>query len=103
GEESNKLLLTKEYKRRMLDAFKALLTKRRETHVRMLNIGCSGAESKWPPGTDKDRITPRLRVEPCPTFYVRTARAYAFLADFLEATVGRDALQALHGLKKDGA
>src|SRR5262249_20114802 len=56
--------------------------------------------------SQKDRtpetIRPQLRVEPCPSYYVRTARAYAFLANFLEATVGKEALQGLHGLKKDG-
>ena len=31
-QEANKLLLTKTYKKRMLEAFKALVTKRRETH-----------------------------------------------------------------------
>ena len=36
GEENPKLLLTKAYKKRMLEAFKALMTKRRETHVRDL-------------------------------------------------------------------
>ena len=34
GTEANKLLLTKAYKKRMLEAFKALITKRRETHAR---------------------------------------------------------------------
>src|SRR5262249_1381593 len=83
------------------DAFKALLTKRRETHVRQLNLGCGG-DTKRSSRTDSDRITPRLRVEPCPTYFVRTARAYAFLTDFLESFVGKHALQSLHGLTKDG-
>jgi hypothetical protein len=102
GEESDKLVLAKEYKKRMLDAFRALLTKRRETHVRMLNIGC-GDVSKFPPGTDLKNLTPRLRVEPCPTYFVRTARAYAFVANFLEASIGKDALQSLHGLTQSGS
>ena len=38
GEEHNKLLLTKPYKKRMLEAFAALITKRRETHVRQLDM-----------------------------------------------------------------
>ena len=37
GEEHNKLLLTKPYKKRMLEAFAALITKRRETHARQLD------------------------------------------------------------------
>src|SRR5262249_48051110 len=36
GAESAKLLLTKSYKKRMLEAFQALVTKRRETHARKL-------------------------------------------------------------------
>jgi hypothetical protein len=43
-----------------------------------------------------------LRVEPCASFYLRTARAYAFLADFLRATAGRERLGRLHGLKEGG-
>lgn len=99
GEERSKLLLTKAYKTRMLEAFKALVTKRRETHVRQLAMAEAG--SALPPLQDK--IKPRLRVEPCPSYFLRTARAYAFLANFLEATVGNEALQQLHGLKKEGA
>lgn len=41
-------------------------------------------------------------MEPCPSFYLRTARAYKFLGDFLEAAVGRDALGALRGLRQRG-
>jgi hypothetical protein len=85
----------------MLDAFKALLTKRRETHVRQLNLACGDTKSKHPT-TDKGVLTPRLRVEPCPTYYLRTARAYGFLVNFLDAAVGKEALQKLHGLTKDG-
>src|SRR5262249_20741490 len=49
-----------------------------------------------------EEIKPRLRVEPCPSYYLRTARAYAFLANFLEAAVGKEGLQSLRGLCKDG-
>src|SRR5262249_41079784 len=38
GQERDKLLLTRAYKKRMLEAFQALVTKRRETHVRQLGI-----------------------------------------------------------------
>ncbi len=96
GEERNKLLLTKAYKKRMLEAFQALLTKRRETHARSLDTAKAAAAE--PP---KD-ISPRLRVEPCPSYYLRTARAYSFLADFLEAALGRESLRKLHGLKERG-
>jgi hypothetical protein len=100
GEETNKLLLTKAYKKRMLEAFKATITKHRETHVRQLGrAGGSGAEE---PPPRPDRVAPRLRVEPCPSYYLRTARAYAFLAGFLESAIGAEPLRQRHGLRKDG-
>ena len=96
GQEHDKLLLTRAYKKRMLEAFQALITKRRETHVRQMAMGKAAAA---PPAA---RVQPRLRVEPCPTYYLRTARAYAFLSNFLEAAVGPDGLKQLHGLTQHG-
>jgi len=98
GEERDKLVLTKAYKKRMLEAFQAMITKRRETHARGGAMSASAPMAMERP----DKIRPRLRIEPCPSYYLRTARAYAFLATFLEAAVGKDALHALHGLKKEG-
>jgi hypothetical protein len=102
GEEHDKLLLTKTYKKRMLEAFQALVTKHRETHVRQLAISeasLSATSSK----SEVVKVSPRLRVEPNPSYYLRTARAYAFLTDFLEVSVGKSFLQAMHGLRADGA
>jgi hypothetical protein len=45
------------------------------------------------------QISPRLRLEPAPTYYLRTARAYAFLDTFLKASLGEDALKDLTGLR----
>lgn len=98
GEESQKLLLTKSYKKRMLEAFKALMTKRRETHARQMPA--LEAPSAMPP-REPVKVGPRLRLEPCPSYYLRTARAYAFLADFLDSTVGEDTMKRLHGLRDD--
>src|SRR5258707_570485 len=68
GAEHNKLLLMKAYKKRMLEAFRATITKRRETHVRQLATpGLAGAAplgGYFPP---PEQIKPRLRVEPCPS------------------------------------
>jgi hypothetical protein len=97
GAERERLQLTKAYKKRMLEAFQALVTKRRETHVRQLQMAEAMAA---PPPLDK--IKPRLRVEPCPSYFLRTARAYAFLANFLEAALGKEILASLHGLKLHG-
>jgi hypothetical protein len=99
GQENSKLLLTKAYKKRMLEAFQALITKRRETHVRQL---AGGMKSEEAPPRLPDKIKPRLRVEPCPSYFIRTARAYAFLNNFLESALGKTALQGLHGLKQSG-
>lgn len=97
GAEGPKLLLSANYKRRMLEAFAALLTKRRETHVRDLAVPVSAPSPLPPP-----KIRPRLRLEPCPSYYLRTARAYRFLQEFLSATLGEATLNELHGLRQTG-
>jgi hypothetical protein len=98
GQEKEKLLLTAEYKKRLVEAFKAMITTRRETHARQL-AGLKCAEARPLSGGE---VSPRLRIEPCATFYLRTARAYAFLQNFLQSTVGRQRLEKLHGLKQGG-
>ncbi len=95
GTENSKLLLTKKYKQRMLEAFKALVTKRRETHVRQLG----GAAGSAAPPTE---VAPRLRVEPNPTFYLRTARAYAFLETFLSDWMKGPGVSPIHGKREGG-
>jgi hypothetical protein len=100
GQERDKLLLTASYKKRLVEAFKALVTKRRETHVRQAEA--AKAEEAKPAPLERAEVRPRLRIEPCPTFYLRTARAYAFLQNLLLATAGKDRLAALHGLKQGG-
>jgi hypothetical protein len=98
GDERDRLLLTKNYKKRMLEAFKSLITKRRETHLRQTDMNAAGEAPPSRPAI----VQPRLRLEPCPTFYLRTARAYVFLANFLEASLGAETLRQLRGLTKDG-
>ncbi|MFH0911613.1 MAG: hypothetical protein V1918_08945 [Planctomycetota bacterium] len=93
GEEKDKLLLTAKYKKRLLEAFQAMLTKHRETHVRQLAIAGEVTPLK---------ISPRLRIEPCVTFYLRAARAYGFLGNFLSAVVGEERLKEMRGLKQGG-
>lgn len=96
GEEYNKLLLSKNYKQRMLDAFKALITKRRETHAK--SIGPMSAAAARPP----EELEPRLRVEPTPTYFLRTARSYQFLQLALLSSPGEECLKGIKGLRKDG-
>lgn len=91
AQEANKLLLRAKYKKRLREAFEAMLTKRRETHVKYLDR----------PGTAGDHVepmpcTPELSVEPCATNYLRTARAYRFLADALKAQLSEKELRSIH-------
>jgi hypothetical protein len=88
GPESQHLLLTAGYKRKLVDTFKSILIQTRETHVKQLG-GAQAGSAPPPPPVD---IYPRLAVEPFPTFYIRTARAYRFLRTFLEATLGPEFL-----------
>ena len=71
GNENDKLLLTARYKKRLLEAFKSMITKRRETHARQMDTAKTLSAAPRPAN-----VEPRLRVEPCATFYLRTARAY---------------------------
>ncbi len=96
GPESERLLLTKAYKKRMLEAFEALITKRRETQIRGLGVAEAAAMAP------SQEVRPRLRVEPLPSYYLRTARAYAFLSDVLESILGPEMLAKLHRLTADG-
>lgn len=99
GEEVNKLVLSASYKKRALEAFQALVTKRRETHLRQLTTSTKMEDAKMErPKT----VAPQLRLEPCPTYLIRTARAYAFLETFLVSRLGEDGLASLHGLKASG-
>ena len=95
GEEHAKLLLTENYKKRLLEAFKAIITTQRETHVRQLEISGAGAEVHT--------FAPILRVEPGCTYFLRSSLAYAFLQNFLGSSVGQATLQSLHGLTETGA
>ena len=97
GQQQQKLLLTARYKKRLIEAFEALMTKRRETHARSLMFALKAAA---PLGAGE--IYPRLRIEPCATFYLRTARAYAFVESVLQAAAGEEVLTRLHGLRRSG-
>ncbi|HPO15720.1 MAG TPA: hypothetical protein PLI09_19920 [Candidatus Hydrogenedentes bacterium] len=100
AQEKDKLLLKAKYKKRLVEAFKAMITKRRETHARQLGI----TDSIEAPvqATPPKSINPRLRIEPCATVYLRTARAYGFLQNFLKTAIPIERLDALHGLRKSG-
>ena len=98
GGESQHLLLTAAYKKKLMDTFRSIMTQNRETHVKQLEMG--GEAMSMPP-TVSD-LYPVFPVEPFPTFYLRTARAYRFLATYLGAVLGPDFLGAVHRETEDG-
>lgn len=97
GPENQKLLLTRKYKERLLEAFRAILTKHRETHEMLAVPAAAVALIDEVP-----RISPRLRLEPNPTSYLRYARSYAFLENLLPTILPETHLKSLHGLKENG-
>ena len=97
--EKEHLLLTKRYKEKLVESFKTLITSRRETHVKQLDRG-EVADSAPPQPID---IFPLLPVEPFPTFYLRTARAYAFLDGVLRASLGDAFMSQARRVNEDGS
>jgi hypothetical protein len=87
------------------EVFKAVLTKRRETHVKQLEAPMVGAA--MPPARVRPGFTirPRLRCEPQLTYLRRTADAYAFLRRGLIEVLGEEILRQapLHGSPVGGA
>jgi hypothetical protein len=84
GLESQHLLLTAGYKKKLIETFKSLLIQNRETHVKQLGGIAVKASFELVPVD----VYPQLPVEPFPTFYLRAGRAYRFLRTFLAATMG---------------
>ena len=93
GAESDHLLLTAAYKKKLIETFKSLITQARETHAKSLeDFGSVGVAA---PPTPVD-IYPKFPVEPFPTFYLRTARAYRFLGSYLEAVLGSEFMSSTY-------
>jgi hypothetical protein len=101
GPERDKLQLTAAYKKRLLGTFKSMRTMHLDTHLRQVEATPPPGSPTPPVGTPAaQKFAPRLRLEPCLSYYLRAARAYAFLATFLDAAVGREQLEKLHGLRQ---
>jgi len=98
GPESQHLLLTAGYKKKLIETFKSLLIQTRETHVKQLAFGAGGSAAPLPPVD----IYPLLPAEPFPTFYLRTARGYRFLRTFLQASVGQTFLTGTNRVLESG-
>ncbi len=102
--EKDHLFLTKRYKQKLVETFKTLLVETRETHVKQLDtpsFGGSSVSAKLDPIPFD--VYPQLPVEPFPTFYLRTARAYRFVQTLLEGVMGPTFLTTAHRLREDGS
>lgn len=98
--ESQHLLLTRAYKEKLVETFKSLLVQTRETHVKQV---APIAVTTSAPAPEIDFwIHPKLVVEPFPTFYLRTARAYRFVETTLASALGPDFLTSTARLLEDG-
>ncbi|PKN54758.1 MAG: hypothetical protein CVU56_24850 [Deltaproteobacteria bacterium HGW-Deltaproteobacteria-14] len=93
GPESDHLLLTSSYKKKLLDTFKSIITQTRETHAKQLLKGGAGTAAPAP----IVEVSPQFPVEPFPTYYLRTARGYRFVATWLQGVLGDDAMGQLLG------
>ena len=93
GPESDHLLLTASYKKKLLDTFKSIITQTRETHAKQLLKGGVGTSAPAP----TFEVSPQFPVEPFPTYYLRTARGYRFVATWLQGVLGDEAMGQLLG------
>jgi len=89
GQEEDKLLLSKEYKERLIEAFKTMMTKKRELHIKKVELIPTAGISLGPRYL---RISPDLSLEPTATYYLRTARGCRFILNSLEAVLGQETL-----------
>ncbi|MGC4118021.1 MAG: hypothetical protein QM765_26415 [Myxococcales bacterium] len=100
GAESDHLLLTAAYKKKLVETFKSLITQYRETHVKQV-AGFAAQEASNPGRVVVVNPYPLYPVEPFSTFYLRTARAYRFIETFLKASLGEPFLASSHRLFQD--
>jgi hypothetical protein len=96
--ESNHLLLTQAYKEKLVETFKSILIQTRETHVKQLMGGSTAGSAELPVD-----VYPKLPVEPFPTFYLRTARAYRFVETLLRTVLGHGFVDQAARLLEDGS
>lgn len=102
GSESQHLLLTRAYKQKLVDTFKSLLIQTRETHVKQVGI-VTTRSTAFVSEPIEFTVYPKLVVEPLPTFYLRTARAYRFVQGVLSAALGPEFLEGTARLLEDGS
>ncbi len=93
--ETDKLRLKRRYQQRLANAFKSIITQRRETHLKQEAITlCPEAESAGFPA-EHELAALVLTLEPAATNYLRTARCYTMLAAALARIYGAEQYQQL--------
>lgn len=97
--ESDNLLLTKAYKEKLIETFQSLITQTRETHAKQLETFGGVGSAAEPTPVD---VYPKFPLEPFPSFYLRTARAYRFLETVLPAALGEQFLAHTTRMTEDG-
>jgi len=89
GEEGKKLFLSKEYKERLIEAFKTILTKKRELHVKQVKLIIALGATLGPQCVI---ISPDLSLEPTASYYLRTARGLRFVLNAMTAILTEEAV-----------
>jgi hypothetical protein len=97
--EKDNLFLTAAYKKKLINTFQTIYTENRETHAKQTQMETSDVVSM--PAVPID-LYPNLPIEPFPSYYLRTARAYRFVLALLTTVMGQDFLAQAHRLKEDG-
>ncbi len=90
AQEGNRLLLSKAYKERLIDAFQTMLTKQRELHLGFLFEPDSAVFEQ------RVTVAPDISVDPTATVYLRTARALRFLQAAVTELLGEAAWTNIH-------
>jgi hypothetical protein len=93
GPESERLLESCRYKSRLLGRLPAPTTRDKSFH---LGPPWKEQSHEIKPGfTLGASLKPRLRVEPNPSYYLRAARGYRFVGEYLKTTKGDDRLEQM--------
>lgn len=96
--EAVKLAFGKNYKKELINLFKAVLALTRETHIKNLEIALAGAAMPEP----VIKIHPELTIEPIATYYLRLGNSYGFIRDVIQEYFSDSTLIQSHRLLSDG-
>ncbi|MBY0589476.1 hypothetical protein K2X85_20060 [bacterium] len=92
--ESDKVLFTLPYKERLINPFFAVTKKVVDPNRYM-------QATTWTP-TDEAKISPKLRIEPMPMFYLRSARAYNYMFRAASAILGPQSIRDVKRIMPNG-